>query len=72
MFEENHAADQDIIEQGDECDSIFFIVDGLIDVRFEDVRGESHMVEVLGQGDNFAQYSALTQSKFLFTMKARS
>lgn len=48
MNEENYAAEKEIVVQGELCDSIFFIVEGQIEVRLEDADGKSHLIEILG------------------------
>lgn len=62
----------EILQMGEKCDFMVFIVNGLAELQVVDPDGVVHILEELKQGDVVGQYSALFDMQLMFNMIAKS
>lgn len=62
----------EIIQVGDTCSAIMFIVNGLVDVEILDADRNKFLLDTLKQGDSIGQYSVLFGQAFEFNATART
>ena len=67
-----HSPGSEIIKIGENCNSILFIVNGLVDIKFIDASQNLINVDTLKQGDSMGQYSVINGNEFEFVAIART
>ena len=66
----NYEAGAKIFSRGTECENIYFIVTGELELYVEQGKKE-YQLEVIGPGSILGQYSIIKKSKFEFSAKAK-
>ena len=72
LKESVYPPENDIIQVGDKCNSIIFIVNGLVDIEVVDADQNKLLLETLKQGDSIGQYSVLFGKEFEFNVTAKT
>ena len=72
MKEAVYQPGSEILQMGQNCGFMVFIVNGLIELQVLDEEGGVHTLEELGQGDIIGQYSVLYDSELMFSVIAKT
>lgn len=62
----------EILQVGDECKAVMFIVNGTVDVEIADADNNLYKLDTLKQGDTIGQYSVLFGQEFEFKLTAQT
>ena len=72
MVEQLYPKGVDIAVRGQPCQSIIFIINGLVELRVDDMFGNIYSFLELRQGDIVGQYSTIFKEELMFTVKAKT
>lgn len=61
-----------VLDFNEECQKIYFIVNGIVDLEIIDKEGKIHTLDCLEQGDFIGQYSVLYISTLVFRIIVKS
>lgn len=72
MEDQIYQNDQIILDMGEECKDIYFVVNGAVDLEVISATGDKEVLETLEQGDVIGQFSVFFFTKFVFKIVAKT
>ena len=72
MIEAVYQPSSVILQMGEKCGFLTFIVNGLVELQLVDEEGNVYVLETLGQGDMIGQYSVLFDTQLMFSVIAKT
>ena len=72
MVETVYQPGSEILQMGEKCNVMIFIVNGCVELQVLDEDGNIHILEILGQGDMIGQYSVLFDTELMFSVIAKT
>ena len=72
MVETVYQPGSEILQMGEKCNFMMFIVNGVVELQVLNEEGQLHTLELLGQGDMIGQYSVLFNNDIMFSVIAKT